>query len=683
MTPPGGDLGGADDRFLSSAIVLKMAGHKKRWPAPLSLALCMATLGLVALAQQVIRTETRLVLVDAVVRDKKGKIVSDLAAGDFRLWEDGKERPIASSSLEAAGPPDQPEAQYVAFLFDSSGVSAGSRLAAEKSARQDVATFAGAYASPARYRAVVNFNGILSIAQNFTATADRVQRAAGDAATAAERGSIGPASDLGLRSGSQTPVANASEGDMVATSQVAGVQQRQLPARDPMGSQQHRDAVSNAYGDAVLRNGFPILDAIGVVADAMASIRGRKSIVILSASVPSGDIPPALQVAAAVRACNAANVAVYATNPDLKTLAEETGGRWIDNHKLVRELSEIADDQEKRYVLSFKPVESPDGSCHSLRVRTTRAGLDVRARDAYCNAKAPDLLAGKVEGKALEARAAAPSAGNAAASMALSYFYSSPGIAVVNLAMEMDLANLKFTKQNGKQHAELNLVALANGPDGEVAGRFSEAVPLDFETAQEAEAFRKQPYRYEHQFDLPSGRYNLRVAFSSGDQTFGKVEAPLTVDPWDGQRLALSGIALASESQKVSDLTSDLDPSLTEGRKRLVAKSVEVSGSGNNRFHRAAPCFAYLEIYDPPLAGPNPPTVGLAMRILDQGTGEQKQAGVVSAASFIRPGNPVVPVLLSVPIAALSPGSYRLEVKASHSPGNDSVIRTVDFRVED
>ena len=682
MTPPGGVLGGADDRFLSSAIVRKMASHKNRWPAPLSLALCMATLGLVAVAQQVIRTETRLVLVDAVVRDKKGKIVSDLAAGDFRLWEDGKERPIASSILEAAGPPDQPEAQYVAFLFDGSGVSAGSRPAAERSARQDVASFAGAYGRPNRYFAVVNFNGNLSIAQNFTATSDRVQRAAGDAATAAERSSTWPASNLGLGSGSQTPVANASEGDMVATSQVAGVQQRQTAMPGQRESQQHRDALANAYGDAVLRKGFPILDAITALADSMASIRGRKSIVVLSASGPSADPPPGLQVAAVVRACNAANVAVYATNPDLKTLAEETGGRSITSN-LVRELSEIADDQEKRYVLSFTPVESPDGSCHSLRVRTTRAGLDVRARDAYCNAKAPDLLAGKVEGKALEARAAALSAGNAAASMALSYFYSSPGIAVVNLAMEMDLANLKFTKQNGKQHAELNLVALANGPDGEVAGRFSEAVPLDFETAQEAEAFRKQPYRYEHQFDLPSGRYNLRVAFSSGDQTFGKVEAPLTVDPWDGQRLALSGIALASESHKVSDLTSDLDPSLTEGRKRLVAKSVEVSGSGSNRFHRSAPCFAYLEIYDPPLAGPNPPTVGLAMRILDQSTGEQKQAGAVGAASFIRPGNPVVPVLLSVPIAALSPGSYRLEVKASHSPGNDSVIRTVDFRVED
>jgi len=651
--------------------------------APLFLALCLTTLGLSALAQQVIRTETRLVLVDAVVRDKKGNAVTGLAAADFRLWEDGKERPIASSSLEAAAPADQPQAQYLVFLFDGSGVSAASRVAAEKNARQDVANFAGAYASPARYMAVVNFNGDLAIAQNLTALADRVQRAAGDAAQVSERTAGAPA-DSGLRSVSGRPItAGASDNNSAAAAQVSGVEHSQSAAYAQQARYQHQEPHENAYGDSVLQKGFPILDAIGVLADSMAATRGRKSIVILSASVPSGDIPPAVQVAAAVRACNAANVAVYATNPDLKTLAEETGGRWIDNHKLVRELGEISDDQEKRYILSFTPVESPDGSCHSLRVRTNRPGLDVRARDAYCNAKPPDLLAGKVEGKALEMRAAAPSVGNAAASMTLSYFYSSPGIAVVNLAMEMDLANLKFTKQSGKQHAELNLVALANGPDGEVAGRFSEAVPLDFETAQEAEAFRKQPYRYEHQFDLPSGRYNLRVAFSSGEETFGKVEAPLTVDPWDGQHLALSGIALASESHYVSDLTSDLDPSLTEGRKRLVAKSVEVSASGANRFHRSAPCYAYLEIYDPPLAAPNPPTVALAMRIVDQATGEQKQAGTVPAATFIRPGNPVVPVLLNIPIAALSPGAYRLEVKASHSPGTDSVIRTVEFQVEE
>ena len=603
--------------------------------------------------QTVIRAETRLVLVDAVVRDKKnGRIAPDLAAKDFRVWEDGKERTITSFFAKESAFPEQSQGQYLVFFFDNS-------VAAGKSARQDVADFAGAYASPDRYMAVVNFNGELSIAQNFTAMADRVQRAAGDVAhvTGGRTGALARNPDLStLRTDASIGGYQAS-GILYTAANSAGVA---LQPPQPL----------------------PVVDAIGVIADSMSAIRGRKSIVVLGGNEPLHDFGPTLATAAAARDCNRVNVAIYATSLALRSLAEETGGRWIPNN-LIRELGGVVDDQEKLYVLGFKPVESPDGSCHSLHVQTTRGGLEVRARDAYCNVKATDLLAGKVKGKDLEARAAGPSAGNAAASMELPYFYSSPGIALIDLAMELDLANLKFAKQNAKQHAELNLVALAYGTDGEVAGRFSDTVPLDFDTAQEVEAFRKQPYRYERQFRLPSGRYNVRVAFGSGQQNFGKVEAPLKLDAWDGQRLALSGIALAGEARKVSDLTSDLDPSLLEGHKDLIAKSTEILPSGSNRFRRSAPCFGYLEIYDPLLAGSNPPTFGLEIRILDRQTGAQKEAGTFNAADYIRLGNPVAPVLLKVPIASLSPGSYVLEVKALRSPGNDSVVRTVEFQVED
>src|ERR1039458_8593151 len=58
--------------------------------------------------QTVIRAETRLVLVDAVVRDKKnGKIAPDLAAKDFRVWEDGKERTITSFFAKESAFPEQ------------------------------------------------------------------------------------------------------------------------------------------------------------------------------------------------------------------------------------------------------------------------------------------------------------------------------------------------------------------------------------------------------------------------------------------------------------------------------------------------------------------------------------------------------------------------------------------------
>src|SRR5229473_1318296 len=51
----------------------------------------------------VIRKESRLVLVDAVVTDKKGNYVRDLTDKDFKIYEDNKEQPVASFSSGARG----------------------------------------------------------------------------------------------------------------------------------------------------------------------------------------------------------------------------------------------------------------------------------------------------------------------------------------------------------------------------------------------------------------------------------------------------------------------------------------------------------------------------------------------------------------------------------------------------
>ena len=49
----------------------------------------------------VIRTETKVVLVDTVVTDKKGNYVRNLTAKDFKVWEDNKEQTIKSFSFES------------------------------------------------------------------------------------------------------------------------------------------------------------------------------------------------------------------------------------------------------------------------------------------------------------------------------------------------------------------------------------------------------------------------------------------------------------------------------------------------------------------------------------------------------------------------------------------------------
>src|SRR5258707_420001 len=54
-----------------------------------------------------IKKEARLVLVDAVVTDKKGNYVHDLAQNDFKVFEDNKEQPITSFSNGANSPGPQ------------------------------------------------------------------------------------------------------------------------------------------------------------------------------------------------------------------------------------------------------------------------------------------------------------------------------------------------------------------------------------------------------------------------------------------------------------------------------------------------------------------------------------------------------------------------------------------------
>src|SRR5207248_8164880 len=93
--------------------------------------------------------------------------------------------------------------------------------------------------------------------------------------------------------------------------------------------------------------------------------------------------------------------------------------------------------QVEYYSLGYTPSSSAEGSCHTLKVKVDRGGAVVRARTGYCNVKPVDMLAGKPAAKELENRAAASQSGNVAASMLAPYFFTSPNVARVNLAMEM------------------------------------------------------------------------------------------------------------------------------------------------------------------------------------------------------------------------------------------------------
>jgi hypothetical protein len=170
--------------------------------------------------------------------------------------------------------------------------------------------------------------------------------------------------------------------------------------------------------------------------------------------------------------------------------------------------------------------------------------------------------------------------------------------------MDIIPSAIKFQKEKGKFRGECDLAGVAYRADGSVAARVSDAVKLDFDTQQQVDAFLKAPYHYENQFDIAPGEYNFRMAFSSGPdaQGFGKVELPLKIDPWNGQTLSASALALSHEAHPAADLAGGLDGTLLEGLRPLVAKGTEVVPTGTAQFQAGERGFFYLEAYEPLLA---------------------------------------------------------------------------------
>jgi len=765
-------------------------------------------IGLLSLAgaraqdQPLIRTETRLVLVDAVVTDKKGNYVRDLQMKDFEVHEDNKKQALKTFSfgIDPAAAAEKRN-HYMVLFFDNSSMD----FAGQMRARQEAGKFIDANAGPDRLMAIANFGGSLQISQNFTSDAERLKqvvsgtRASATSTQVASAGGIPRlgrmGSDFGVRTmllglismakgltdvpGRKTlvlftsgfPLSTEMRSELTAAidacnkSNVAvyPVDVRGLIAPSvpfgPRGSllppAALRDAaIAMAASPVVQLAGFLMAyfeeqarggggagggggtsgggapgggssggaaptggggggartgggGTSGGVGGAGSAAGGRGGTGAPGSVSPSGS-------SGTGRTAGGGGGAVPLNNPNnpngrfgrpsdillprfpesattnqqvLYMLAEGTGGFVIVNtNDLLGGLEKINKEQNEYYILGYTPPESELGTCHNLKVKVNHGGMNVRARTYYCNVKSVDPLAGKPAERQLETRAAGEQAGTITAVMQAPFFYTSPDSARVNVAIEMPGSDIKFDKVKGKLHAEMNVLGLIYRPNAEVAGRFSDTVKLDFEDKKDVEQFAAKPYHYENQFDVASGKYTLKVLFSSGGESFGKLEAPLEVDPYDGKQFMISAVAFSTGFHRVTDLEANMDTQLLEGRSLLIVPAnptpFQFPPSGNTKFKATDNVGIYMEVYDPLLEGEKPPNLQVNLKVLDRQSGEEKMnSGGVPIDSFVRKGSPVVAVGLKLPIQSLTAGAYRLQMTAVDSAGRQ-MIRNNDFDIQ-
>ena len=216
-----------------------------------------------------LHTETRLVLVDSVVTDKKGNYIRDLTQKDFKVYEDNKEQTITSFSFESASSANSDRKHYMVLFFDNSNAQPQQQIFA----RQAATKFIDANAGKNRLIAVAEFGGALRVAQNFTDDADRLKQAIAGVKVAA----VGRASG-GIAAG------------------IPGV---------PQNAAERAAAIT--FGDFSIRS---VLGALRNMAKGLNNVPGRKTLVFFSGGFPMTQ-QAITEITATIDVCNRANVAIY------------------------------------------------------------------------------------------------------------------------------------------------------------------------------------------------------------------------------------------------------------------------------------------------------------------------------------------------------------------------------------
>src|SRR5580704_15054094 len=215
----------------------------------------------------VVRSEARVVRVDVIVTDKKGNYIHDLTANDFKVFDDNKQQEVANFSFGAdPNSPASGERRYTVLFFDDASMDSSD----QPRARAAAVKFIDANVAPDRALAVVEFTGALRITQNFTTDAAKLKQVVSGIQNSSITTNPLPPTAIDTAPGLSGPSLNSAE---------------------------------NNFG------AYSVLLSIRILAKNLASVTGRKSLVLFTAGFPLTPERDS-ELTATIDACNKANVAI-------------------------------------------------------------------------------------------------------------------------------------------------------------------------------------------------------------------------------------------------------------------------------------------------------------------------------------------------------------------------------------
>jgi Ca-activated chloride channel homolog len=294
--------------------------------------------------QDIIKIDSDLVPVDVIVTDPKGRPARNLKKEDFKLFEDGIERPIASFNLEKIEGAPRPAA--IVFALDLSGSMTPEEVDRVATAMRE---FSQQLVERPAVFAVMTFGMRVKTIQTFTSDRDKLERAY-------ER------------------LAHEPNGLSTHTYDAVDDAVRMLVRHAPM-TREHQ-LMKRAV--VVITDGFPVGDVVSP--DTVIERANAADTSVYVVTMPSYS-----------RMLASAQMTPLPTPLDVSGLVEKTGGRSIyANQKDLGPLFRaIAEEVVSGYALGFYPPEEKrhDGKFHSIRIEGP-GGMTLRqSRPGYQSQK--------------------------------------------------------------------------------------------------------------------------------------------------------------------------------------------------------------------------------------------------------------------------------------------------------
>lgn len=520
----------------------------------------------------VIRAQTTLVEVDAVVRDEDGRVVPGLKASDFVIIDDGKPQSISAFSVQilspaAPGPPQpapsvptnvsvepapapaQPArnaVRFVAFFFDDLHTEKGDI----DHARTAALGFLKRGFTSGDHVGVFTSSG--SVTLDFTEKRDTLAAALGKIEPRLRMSpngfpgcpQISPYAAYGISTGIDPGAF-----DLAVTQAIdcnCGSADDSCRRMQKMQVQVQADQT----WELARQQSLITLDTLDAVVHRIASLQGQRSVLLASSGFPTGTLEQewdrilseAVHSGIVINSLDAKGL--YAEGPGgtakdpenfagasyigtynsltrgarleeqvaaMALLAEGTGGRFFrNNNDLTRGFRDLAAAPEVAYLLAFSPDKAKlDGRFHDLKVEVEAKGhYQVEARRGYYARK------GGVEEPSPEQMVerevyASDKLEGIPVSVSLQPGKSKSGGSLLWVALHVDPSHFKFQHKQGRNIEQLNFVsALFDARGNLVVGK---QVEMDLALTDSTLQFLSAKGINAKLFlDAPPGTYRLR-----------------------------------------------------------------------------------------------------------------------------------------------------------------------------